>query len=371
VSLLRADAELEIIGEQDPELLTPETQFEGRTPWRLAWNRLKKDRVAMVSLGFIVLLFLVAIFAPLLTAWIGHGPNDQYTTKGLSLSGIPVAPGHNGFLLGTDDQGRDVLSRIIYGSRVSLEVGVGATGLALFLGVVMGLLAGYYGGWLDSILGRFMDILLSFPILLFAIAIVARFGPSLGLLVFVISLFSWPYIGRLVRGQVISLREREFVEAARALGASDFRIMFVEIAPNLIALAVIYATLLIPVNIVTEATLSFLGLGIQPPTASWGNMIAEAQTGDLFTVAWWFLVFPCVALVLTTLAFNLLGDGLRDALDPRHGRSNIRSAKRSRRKEKKAEAESAVPGTKGNNDRRDPTVGAEPIPSVTGEDGGP
>ncbi len=328
MSALRAD-ELEIVEEKDPEL--NEQQFESRTPWRLAWRRLKKDRVAMVSLGFIVLLILVSLFAPLLTALIGHGPNTQYTTRGLSLSGIPVGPGHNGFLLGTDDQGRDVLSRIIYGSRISLEVGIGATFLALLLGVVVGLFAGYYGGFLDSVLGRFMDILLSFPILLLAIAIVARFGPSLGLLIVVISLFSWPYIGRLVRGQVISLREREFVEAARALGASDLRIMFVEIAPNLVALAVIYATLLIPVNIVLEATLSFLGLGVQPPTASWGNMIAEAQTGDLFTVAWWFLVFPCVALVLTTLAFNLLGDGLRDALDPRYGRSHISPAKRVRR----------------------------------------
>jgi peptide/nickel transport system permease protein len=331
MSLLRADAELELIEERDPGIEGTDKHFEGRTPWRLAWGRLKRDRVAMVSLGFIVVLFLVAIFAPLLTALIGHGPNTQYTTKGLSLSGIPVGPGHNGFLLGTDDQGRDVLSRIIYGSRVSLEVGVGSTVVALVLGLVMGLVAGYYGGLIDSILGRFMDILLSFPILLFAIAIVARFGPSLGLLIVVISLFSWPYIGRLVRGQVISFREREFVEAARALGSSDLRIMFVEIAPNLIALAVIYATLLIPVNIVTEATLSFLGLGVQPPTASWGNMIAEAQTGDLFTVAWWFLVFPCIALVLTTLAFNLLGDGLRDALDPRHGRSNISAPKRPKR----------------------------------------
>jgi peptide/nickel transport system permease protein len=270
---------------------------------------------------------------------IGHGPNTEYTTTGLSLSGIPVAPFHNGFILGTDDQGRDVLSRIIYGSRVSLEVGIGATALALAVGMLVGLTAGYYGGWVDSLLGRFMDILLSFPILLFALAIVARFGPSLGLELIVIAMFSWPYIGRLVRGQVISLREREFVEAARSLGSSDLRIMVVEIAPNLIALAIIYATLLIPVNIVLEATLSFLGLGVLPPAASWGNMIAEAQTGDLFTVAWWFLVFPCVALVLTTLAFNLLGDGLRDALDPRAGRSHLgvtakasRKAMRRRRK---------------------------------------
>ena len=346
MSLFRADAGIEVIEEADDHEVvgeegTPDqSDIVGRTPWQLAWTRLRHDRVAMISLGFIVFLVLVAIFAPLLTALIGHGPNAQYPNTGLSLSGIPVAPGHNGFLLGTDDQGRDVLSRIIYGTRVSLVVGVGATLVALVIGMVVGLVAGYYGGWSDTILARFMDILLSFPILLFALAIIARFGPSLELVVIVIAMFSWPYIGRLVRGQVISLREREFVEAARALGSSDLRIMFVEILPNLLALAVIYATLLIPVNIVLEATLSFLGLGVQPPTASWGNMIAEAQNGDLFTVAWWFLVFPCLALVLTTLAFNLLGDGLRDALDPRHGRSQMTpKSKATRRADAKGRAD--------------------------------
>jgi peptide/nickel transport system permease protein len=332
VSIFRSESGVDHAAEEEVDLEVRATEFVGRTPWQLAWSRLRKDRVAMVSLGFIVFLVLVAIFAPLLTALIGHGPNTQYSNTGLSLSGIPVGPGHSGFILGTDDQGRDVLSRIIYGSRVSLIVGVGATLISLIVGMLVGLVAGYYGGWIDSVLARFMDILLSFPILLFALAIIARFGPSLNLVLIVIAMFSWPYIGRLVRGQVISLREREFVEAARALGSSDLRIMFVEIAPNLMALAVIYATLLIPVNIVTEATLSFLGLGVQPPTASWGNMIAEAQGGGLFTVAWWFLVFPCVALVLTTLAFNLLGDGLRDALDPRHGRSQMTHQTKSKRR---------------------------------------
>jgi peptide/nickel transport system permease protein len=331
VSLIRSDVGLEVAVEAEGPEGPGEPEFVGRAPWQLAWARLRRDRVSMISLVFIVLLILVAIFAPLLTALIGHGPNAQDTNNGLSLSGIPVGPGQHGYLLGTDDQGRDVLSRIIYGARVSLEVGVGATLIALLVGVVVGLVAGFYGGWIDALLTRFMDILLSFPILLFALAIIARFGPSLLLLLIVIALFTWPYIGRLVRGQVISLREREFVEAARAIGSSNLRIMFVEIAPNLVALAVVYATLLIPTNIVLEATLSFLGLGVQPPTASWGNMIAEAQTGDLFTVAWWFLVFPCVALVLTTLAFNLLGDGLRDALDPRKGRSVTAPSRKKRR----------------------------------------
>jgi ABC-type dipeptide/oligopeptide/nickel transport system permease subunit len=308
--------------EPDVTIELPEERIEGRTPMQLAWRRLRKDKVSMVSLAFVVILILVAIFAPVLTWLIGHPPNTQYTNTGLSIFDHPVGPGKL-FLLGTDDLGRDVLSRIIYGARVSLEVGIGATAIALAAGLSLGLVSGYYGGRIDAVIARFMDILLSFPVLLFALALVARFGASLLLILLVIAFFQWPLIARLVRGQVISLREKEFVEAARSLGSSDFRIMFLEIAPNLVALAIVYATLLIPVNIVLEATLSYLGLGIAPPTASWGNMIAEAQSGDLYTIAWWFLVFPSVALFLTTLAFNLLGDGLRDALDPRQGRSQL------------------------------------------------
>jgi ABC-type dipeptide/oligopeptide/nickel transport system permease subunit len=303
-----------------PELV--DAHVEGRTPLQLAWRRLRKDKLSMVCLAFVIFLILVAIFAPLLTKLIGHPPNVQYSNTGLSIYDQPVGPSKL-FLLGTDDLGRDVLSRIIYGARVSLEVGIGATAIAVVFGLLLGLVSGYYGGRVDAILARFMDLLLAFPVLLFAIAVVARFGPSLKLIILVIALFQWPLIARLVRGQVISIREREFVEAARSLGSGALRIMFLDIAPNLIALAIVYATLLVPVNIVLEATLSFLGLGIQPPTASWGNMIAEAQVGDLYTIAWWFLVFPCVALFLTTLAFNLLGDGLRDALDPRQGRTQI------------------------------------------------
>jgi peptide/nickel transport system permease protein len=303
-----------------------EVGVEGRTPLQLAWRRLRRDKVAMISLGFVIILCLVAIFAPLLTALIGHGPNTQYPNTGLSIYGHPVGPS-KAFLLGTDDLGRDVLSRLIYGARVSLEVGVGATAIALGLGLILGLVSGYYGGRLDAIIARFMDLLLAFPVLLFALALVARFGASLLLILLVVAFFQWPLIARLVRGQVIGLREREFVEAARSTGSSDIRIMLLEIAPNLLALAVVYATLLIPVNIVLEATLSYLGLGIQQPTASWGNMIAEAQTGDLYTIAWWFLVFPCIALFIATLAFNLLGDGLRDALDPRQGRSQLGQSK--------------------------------------------
>lgn len=283
---------------------------------------MRRDRVTMASLVFIVVLALVATVAPLLTALIGHGPASQYPNTGLDLFGHPVGPSTR-FLLGTDQEGRDVLSRLIYGTRIALEVGVGATALAFSVGMVVGMAAGYYGGWVDASLSRLMDVLLSFPILLLALALIARFGPSLGLVLVVIAVFAWPYIGRLVRGQVIALREREFVEAARSGGAGGLRIMFVELIPNVLGLAVVYATLLIPVNIVVEATLSYLGLGVQPPSPSWGNMIADAQSGDLFTVAWWLLLFPCLALFLTTLAFNLVGDGLRDALDPRGGRGRL------------------------------------------------
>ena len=312
----------ELLAEGGVTLEDTEDAVMAQTPFRLAWRRLRRDKVSMVALGFVIIICLVAVLAPLLTAIIGHGPNTQYPNIGLTIYGHPIPPG-GAFLLGTDDLGRDVLSRLIYGARVSLEVGIGGTAMAFVLGVALGIISGYYGGTIDAIIARFMDILLAFPILLFALALVARFGASLTLILCVVAFFQWPLIARIVRGQVISLREREFVEAARAVGASNLRIMVFEIIPNLLAIAVVYATLLIPVNIVLEATLSYLGLGIQQPTASWGNMIAEAQNGDLYTIAWWMLVFPCVALLLTTLAFNLFGDGLRDALDPRQGRSNI------------------------------------------------
>jgi peptide/nickel transport system permease protein len=312
------------IGDPGRELDAAEAQtgIAGRTPLQLAWRRLKKDRLAIVSMVFIVVLIIIALAAPLLTALIGHGPNVQYNDTGLNTFGQPTGPGSH-FLLGTDELGRDVLSRLIYGSRVSLAIGIGATAISLIIGLIVGVVAGYYGGPVDTFLSRFMDLLLSFPFLLLAIALVARTGPSFHLTLFLLSFFGWPAIGRLARGQVLALKEREFVEAARSLGAGDIRIMFVDILPNLLPLAIVYSTLLVPINIVSEAVLSFLGLGIQLPTASWGGMIDEAQNGSLYEVAWWLLLFPSIALFLVTLSFNLLGDGLRDALDPRAGRSQL------------------------------------------------
>jgi ABC-type dipeptide/oligopeptide/nickel transport system permease subunit len=286
----------------------------GRSPWQLAWARLRRDRVAIACAAFILLLFLAAILAKPISALVGYGPTQQDRAGGITPDGLPTPPSAH-HLLGTDNLGRDILVRIVYGSQVSLAVGVGAAVAAVVIGVVVGLCAGYLGPAVDSVLARLMDVVLSFPFLLFAIALVTVAGPSELIEIAVIAFFSWAAVGRIVRGQTLAIREKEYVEAARSLGAGDLRIMFVDVLPNLVAPVIVYTTLLIPVSIVFEATLSYLGVGIIPPTPSWGNMISDAQS--FYQVAWWFLVFPGLALILTTLAFNLLGDSVRDALDPR------------------------------------------------------
>jgi len=288
--------------------------IEGRSPWQLGWQRLRRDRVAMISLVVIVLIVLMAIFAPLFTVLTGHPPNEQYRDIGLTPDGLPKGPTSE-FWLGTDDLGRDILVRIAYGARVSLLVGVLSTMIAVTIGVVVGLAAGFFGGLVDTVLARLVDVALTIPFLLVAIALVSITGPSLMITIVVIGFFSWASVARIVRGQVLSLREREFVEAARSLGASDRRIMFVDILPNVLAPVIVYSTLLIPVVITVEATLTYLGLGLPPPTADWGGMISDGQ--KYYTTAWWFFIFPGVALLVTTLAFNLFGDGVRDAFDPR------------------------------------------------------
>ena len=294
---------------------TPEGQkIEGRSPWLLAWQRLRRDRVAMISMVVIVLIILMAIFAPLATWITGHPPNEQYRQIGLTPDGLPKGPSSQ-FWMGTDDLGRDIFVRIAYGARVSLLVGVVATGIAVAIGVIVGLAAGFFGGLVDTVLARLVDVILCVPFLLVAIALVSITGPGLSITILVIGFFSWASVARIVRGQVLSLREREFVEAARSLGASDRRIMFVDILPNVLAPVIVYTTLLIPVVIVIEATLTFLGLGLPPPTADWGGMISDGQA--YYTTSWWFLIFPGAALLITTLAFNLFGDGVRDAFDPR------------------------------------------------------
>ncbi|MGZ6791401.1 MAG: ABC transporter permease [Mycobacteriales bacterium] len=295
-------------------------KIEGRTPLQLAWARLKKDRVSMLSVATIVFLVVIAVFATWITDHIvGHPPNTQYrdNPSGLRPDGLPYGPNSN-FWLGTDSLGRDILSRVIHGTRVSLLVGVLATAIAVLIGLAVGTVAGYIGGAVDTFLSRTMDVFLSFPFLLFAISLVSVYQPSLKISIFVIAFFTWASVGRIVRGQVLSIREKEYIEAARSLGASDLRIMIVDVLPNLIAPVIVYSTLLIPTAIVFEATLSFLGLGVLPPTPTWGNMINDSLS--YYEQVPTFLLFPSLALFITTLAFNLLGDGLRDALDPRAAR---------------------------------------------------
>ena len=309
------------------ELLEPIGEVTARTPTQLFWRRFRRDRVAIVSLLFICFLIVVALAAPLIVEILGlPGPNVQNSNLTDSF-GSPLGPS-SAHPFGVDQLGEDVMSRVIYGTRVSLEVGIIGTGISTVIGVVVGTLAGFYRGWVDTVLSRLIDVVLSIPILLLGLGIGAACAvkgcikgtiqPGLGVVIFLISLATWPYTARIVRGLVLSLREREFVEASRALGASDRRIMFREILPNLTAPIIVYASLQIPTNILLEAALSFLGVGIRPPTASWGQMIASAT--PIFNTAWWYMTFPGIALLLTVLAFNLLGDGLQDALNPRNAR---------------------------------------------------
>jgi ABC-type dipeptide/oligopeptide/nickel transport system permease subunit len=307
------------------EFLDAGGDVAARSPLQLFWRRFRKDRVSVIAGGVVIVLIVIAVLAPLLVTILGlPGPN----TENLNLTdsfGSPLGPS-TAHPFGVDQLGEDVASRVIYGTRVSLQVGIIGTAISTFIGVSVGLIAGFYRGWVDTLLSRTVDIVLSIPILLLGIGIGAACSvkgclggtiqPGIGVIIFLIAFATWPYMARIVRGLVLSLREREFVEASRGLGASNSRIMLREILPNLTAPIIVYATLQIPTNILIEAALSFLGVGIRPPTASWGQMIASAT--PIFNTAWWYMVFPGVALLITVLAFNLLGDGLRDALNPRN-----------------------------------------------------
>jgi peptide/nickel transport system permease protein len=324
-------------GAVDPTREQPDVAFEqaeataaiaARSPMQLFWRRLKTDKVALASAGFVVLLVLCAVFAPLIVNLVGvTGPTDQ-NPKALDEFGTPTGPSGD-HPMGVDQLGRDIFARVVYGARVSLQVAIIATAISVTIGVTIGMIAGYFRGWIDTGLSRLIDVLLAFPILLFGIGLASACSlgngclggliePGLTVVILVIALVNWTYIARIIRGQVLSLREKEFVEASRSLGASNARIIFRELLPNLVAPIIVYSTLVIPQNILFEAALSFLGVGIQPPDASWGQMLADATS--IFDSAWWYMVFPGTALLLTVLAFNLLGDGLHDALNPRAGR---------------------------------------------------
>src|SRR5947209_1566734 len=305
------------------------TGIQGRSLRQIAWRRLKRDRVALAGGATVIALMLVAIFAPVIVSVLGHPPLEFHYDK--VDPDLQVYRGHFGgispdFLFGAEPvNGRDLFSRVVYGSRISLLIAFAATMLSVLLGTVLGLIAGYFGGWIDTLVSRTMDVFLAFPLLLFAIALAGvvpdrAFGLTgdtlrITLMVFIIGFFSWPYIGRIVRGQALSLREREFIDAARSLGARSPRVLLTEMLPNLAAPILVYSTLLIPTNILFEAALSFLGVGVRAPTPTWGGMLSEAT--HWFQIAPNFMLFPGLAIFVTVLAFNLFGDGLRDALDPR------------------------------------------------------
>jgi peptide/nickel transport system permease protein len=312
----------------DPEATSVEVSLQvvGRSPWELFWRRFRKDKFALGGAFIVLVMFAIALLAPVLAS-LTHGPNEVHLET-LDSFGIPTGP-QTGYPFGVDTAGRDLMVRVAYGARTSLFIAFFATGIATTIGVTLGMLAGFYRGKIDTVISRTIDIVLSLPVLLLALGLVSACGlspngclggiikPGLLLVSYVIGLFSWPYIARIVRGQVLSLREKEFIESARSLGSTNRRIMFREVLPNVAAPIIVYTTLIIPNNILFEAALSFLGIGVPQETPSWGRQLSDA--GTIFTVAWWTMLFPGLFLFFTTLAFNLVGDGLRDALDPRTG----------------------------------------------------
>jgi|YelNatPaOPRAMG01_1025707.scaffolds.fasta_scaffold00025_46 ABC-type dipeptide/oligopeptide/nickel transport system permease subunit len=286
-------------------VLVKQSVRKPRSLWKIAWKRLIKNRLALLGLGIVLLIVLIAIFAD----WIA--PFDPYKVD-LSKHLLPPNKEH---LLGTDEFGRDILSRIIHGARVSLQIGFFAQVISITLGTILGLIAGFYGGWIDDLIMRIVEILFAFPFLLFVIAVVAVFGPGIQNLYLAVALIGWAGVSRIVRGQVLSLRERDFIASAKAIGASTWRILFKHILPNALSPIIIEATLGMGGMIMLEAGLSFLGLGVQAPTPSWGSMV---QSGLAYMrSAWWYPIFPGIVIMIVVFGFNLLGDGLRDALDPR------------------------------------------------------
>ena len=300
-------------------------EIAARSPWELFLRRFREDKFALAGLTFLAFVILVAIFAPLVCSLVGAPGPYTADQNALDIFGQPTGPS-SAHLFGVDQIGRDVFSRVVYGARVSLVVAFVSTFLTTVFGVFCGLFAGYYRGWVDTIVSRTVDAWLAIPYLLFAIGLASAcsFGngcigglikPGVPVVIAVIALTSWTYPARIIRGQVLSLREKEFVDAARSLGASDFRIIVKELTPNLTAPIVVFATTFLPQAILFEAALSFLGVGVQPPTPSWGQMISDAAPN--IATQWWYMLFPGLALLFTVLAFNFVGDAMTDALNPR------------------------------------------------------
>jgi peptide/nickel transport system permease protein len=317
-----------------------EAEIRARGYWEQVWLRFRRDKVAIASGIFIIFLILLAIFGgPIAQHFLGHGPNDIFLGMGgTDINGLPVGPWHHVqsltgsgnqlFVLGASDAlGRDEFLRLLYGARVSLEVAVISTAGVMIVGTLLGAVAGYFRGWIDTIISRVIEITMAFPALLLIIALASTIGERLDnvtlgffgrgviTLILVFTVFGWFYPARVIRAQVMSLREKEFIEAARMVGAGDGRIIRSHVLPHLVAPIVVFSTLIVAGYILAEAGLSFLGVGIKLPTASWGNLLAEAP--NYYTQVPWLMLWPGLAVLMTTLSFNLLGDGLRDAFDPR------------------------------------------------------
>lgn len=269
------------------------------------WEMFYKNKLALAGCGIVLLLFVVSLLAPLIA---------PYDPGAIELKNV-LAPPSGEHWFGTDQLGRDVLSRMVWGARISLKVGFVATGLAILIGTILGAVSGYYGGWIDSVIMRFVDIMLCFPTFFLILAVIAFLEPSIWNIMVVIGLTGWMGVTRLVRADFISLRERDFVKAARGIGAGDARIIFRHILPNALASILVAATLGIAGAILTESALSFLGIGVQPPTPSWGNILTAGK--DNIDIAWWLSLFPGLAILITVVGYNLLGEGIRDASDPR------------------------------------------------------
>jgi peptide/nickel transport system permease protein len=321
-SLEEAEAEVGAV-----ELVSGE--IAARSPWELFLRRFREDKFALAGIVFLIIVIVAAIFAPLVCSLVGAPGPFSADQNALDIFGQPTGPSA-AHLFGVDQIGRDVFSRVVYGARVSLIVAFVSCVITTAFGVLCGLLAGYYRGWVDTVVSRVVDAWLAIPYLLLAIGLASAcsFGngcvgglikPGIPVVIAVIVFTSWTYPARIIRGQVLSLREKEFVDAARSLGASDWRIIRKELLPNLTAPIVVFATTFLPQAILYEAALSFLGVGVQPPTASWGQMIADASPN--IATQWWYMLFPGLALLFTVLAFNFIGDAMTDALNPRARRA--------------------------------------------------
>ena len=269
------------------------------------WYRFSKNRLAVAGSAIVVFLFIVSLLAP----WIA-----PFDPKAIDLKNILQPPSAK-HLFGTDPLGRDVMSRMIWGAQISLKVGFVSTGIAILIGTILGSVAGYYGRWVDAVIMRFVDIMLCFPTFFLILAVIAFLEPSIWNIMIIIGATGWMGITRLVRADFISLKERDFVQAARVIGASDLRIIFIHVLPNCMASVLVAATLGVAGAILTESALSFLGIGVQPPTPSWGNILTAGK--DNIDIAWWLSLYPGLAILITVLGYNMLGEGIRDSLDPR------------------------------------------------------